>query len=119
MSTPDNELRKLLLNNAFTISSQEKDRIDKKQKINPLYLKLFGLLHCTGHAKAKATLLYQLVSTNNNSSGDNLESIFNKLCALASWELFDIAQASDPSLDFYTPSDSAQLEEQVKDLLHS
>ena len=64
-----------------------------------------------GHAKSKATLLYQLVSTNNDSSGDNLESVFNKLCGLASWELFDIAQAQDPSLDFYSPADSAQLKE--------
>ena len=56
--------------------------------INMDYLKLFGILSCPGKTNAKAGYFFDLASLGSDSiTPADINEMFEKTCALASWEL--------------------------------
>ena len=103
LATEDSPLSNVFLSDAFRVTPE---RIPTQ--INANHLKLFGLLHCIGHPKEKATYLSNVINNTQNPQ-NALDFNFEKLCALASWELCNMAAKSDPDLDFYSTNDIARL----------
>ena len=62
------------------------------------YLKIFACFHCSSKPRDKAETLYGILQDGGLeahtfiSAGDkDLEPIFLKMCAMASWEFFEMA----------------------------
>ena len=99
MTIAKSPLNKIFQSDAFRVTSE-----GNSTRIDANHLKLFGLLHCVGHVKEKATFLFNIINSAETPQ-DNLETIFEKICALASWELFGMVANSDKDLEFYTTKD--------------
>ena len=85
----NSKLRKVLYSSAFRIN----EKLENVKKIDATQLKLFGLLHCSGDPKAKANALFTILNKGNRAYFDKkLAIVFERLCALASWEIFGIAE---------------------------
>ena len=58
------------------------------QEISMDYFKLFGILSCPGKTNEKAGYFFDLASLGNASiTPTDINEMFEKTCALASWEL--------------------------------
>ena len=62
-------------------------------------MKTIGLFHCAGKPRDKAIAFYNILQDGGlekhkfiSAQDKDLVPIFEKMCALASWELFEIAQ---------------------------
>ena len=116
MTEENSQLRKVLFSDPFRCQERFGSKGKFSQKIDTNHLKLFGLLHCAGtpHDKAEVllTILYKGYLGDNTyitSRNKNLVHVFEKLCALATWELFEIAQRAGALPNLYTKVEIASL----------
>ena len=92
------------------------------EQINADYLKIFGLFYCPGKPRDKAIAFYSILQDGGtekhsfiSATDKDLVPIFEKICALASWELFEIAQQSgEVSEAIYNESEITSLKNQVE-----
>ena len=90
--------------------------LSDSKRIDATHLKCFGLLHCKGDSKDKATNLFIILMQDKPNFDKNLSKIFEKMCALASWELFDTVQRVGSMSVDYSLGEIAQLRAQVTKL---
>lgn len=85
------------------------------------FLKVFGLLHCGGQPKDKATHFFAILQEGGvtkhqfiSATDKDLEPIWNKVCGFATTELFTAAAQIGGIDEIYTKAEKASLEEQVE-----
>ena len=94
----------------------------KEDQIEADYLKLIGLFHCAGKPRDKAVAFYAILQEGGmdrhqfiSAQDKDLIPIFEKMCALATWELFDIAKSiGEVPEDIYNEDEVNNLKEQVE-----
>ena len=113
----DSMLVKLLTSPFF---KDPKENHDANQ-ISVDYLKLFACFHCSGKPRDKAIALYGILQDGGLeahtfiSAGDkDLIPIFDKMCAMAAWEFFDIAAQFGGVQKFYSDDEVESLKEQIE-----
>ena len=117
LKQPDSMLVKML-KHPFFKDSKENHTADQ---ISVDYLKLFACFHCSAKPRDKAVALYEILQDGGLeahtfiSAGDkDLEPIFLKLCAMASWEFFELAYQYGGVDQIYTDDEITSLKEQVE-----
>ena len=71
-----------------------------EEQIDVDFLKLIGLFHCAGKPRDKAIAFYGILQDGGlekhkfiSAQDKDLNPIFEKMCAISSWELFEIGES--------------------------
>ena len=116
---PDSGLYKLLSSAHF----KDEKKGHTVEQIDADFLRVFGLLHCGGKPRDKAICLYGILQEGGlerhefiSAQDKDIEPIFEKMCAFATWDLFTAASQIGGIEQIYDSGDCAALQEQVEAL---
>ena len=119
LKDPDSVLVKLLTSAAF----KDEKKGHGADQIDADFLRCFGLLNCAGKNEDKARWFYGVLQEGGldahqfiSATDKDLNPIFEKMCGLASWELFTIADQTGSVDSIYDDSQCNLLQEKVEDL---
>ena len=115
----ESDVSKLLRSNMFKNERKE----HTATQIDTEYLRIFALLHCPGRKSDKAIYLHALLQEGDHTQYKHISAndkdfkpVFEKMCSIASWELFStVAQIKDID-QIYSEDDKIKLQEQVETL---
>ena len=115
----ESDVSRLLRSSMF--KNETKEHIGAK--INTEYLRIFALLHCAGRKSDKAIYLYELLQEGGldrhkhiSANDKDFKPVFEKMCSLATWELFPTASLIMEIDEIYSENDKLKLQEQVEAL---
>lgn len=115
LSAPDSMLAKFLTSSVFNKGSPD--------KINSEYLRIFGILHCAGSKSERAVRFFNILQEGglevheHITAGDkDTAPVFEKMCGLATWEIFAFTAQNDFAKEYYNDGVHEQLKDQVETL---